>query len=177
MNAETQAVKSQDTAPEIKEQAEPTTVQEETKTQTFSQQDLDKIVAERVQRERAKYEKKYGSIDVDHYQKLIEKEEKARQIELEKRGQFEQLLKEQAEKFTSKIQPHYVNTCLFIPRQTKILPLIIIIMSRLLRVLALVWGASWLFIWQRWAATWRSLISTRRNWHRPKNCSSVMISK
>jgi len=106
MNAEIQAVKSQDTAPEIKEQAEPTTVQEETKTQTFSQQDLDKIVAERVQRERAKYEKKYGSIDVDHYQKLIEKEEKTRQIELEKRGQFEQLLKEQAEKFTSKIQQY-----------------------------------------------------------------------
>jgi hypothetical protein len=104
MNAETQAETIQDTQPE-KEQAQ-TQVNEETKTQTFTQQDLDKIVAERVQRERAKYDKKYGSIDVDHYQKLIEKEEKARQTELEKRGQFETLLKEQADKFTSKIQQY-----------------------------------------------------------------------
>jgi len=104
MNAETQAETIQDTQPE-KEQAQ-TQVSEETKTQTFTQQDLDKIVAERVQREKAKYEKKYGSIDVDHYQKLIEKEEKARQTELEKRGQFETLLKEQADKFNSKIQQY-----------------------------------------------------------------------
>ena len=105
MNAETQAENIQDTQPEQKEQAQ-TQASEETKTQSFSQQDIDKIVAERVQRERAKYEKKYGSIDVDHYNKLIEKEEKARQTELEKRGQFEQLLKEQADKFNSKIQQY-----------------------------------------------------------------------
>lgn len=105
MDAENTAVNSQDTAPVNEQQAE-TPKTEETKTQTFTQQDLDKIVADRVQRERAKYEKKYGSIDVDHYQKLIEKEEKARQTELEKRGQFEQLLKEQADKFNSKINQY-----------------------------------------------------------------------
>ena len=105
MDAENTAVKSQDTAPVNEQQAE-TSKTEETKTQTFTQQDLDKIVADRVQRERTKYEKKYGSIDVDHYQKLIEKEEKARQTELEKRGQFEQLLKEQADKFNSKINQY-----------------------------------------------------------------------
>jgi hypothetical protein len=37
---------------------------------------------------------------------LIEKEEKARQAELEKRGEFEALLKEQADKFNSKIQQY-----------------------------------------------------------------------
>lgn len=105
MDAENTAVNSQDTAPVNEQQAE-TPKTEETKTQTFTQQDLDKIVADRVQRERTKYEKKYGSIDVDHYQKLIEKEEKARQTELEKRGQFEQLLKEQADKFNSKINQY-----------------------------------------------------------------------
>lgn len=105
MDAENTAVNSQDTAP-VNEQQADTPKTEETKTQTFTQQDLDKIVADRVQRERTKYEKKYGSIDVDHYQKLIEKEEKARQTELEKRGQFEQLLKEQADKFNSKINQY-----------------------------------------------------------------------
>lgn len=105
MNADTQAVKSQDTAPEIKEQAT-TTKQEEKQTQSFSQDDLERIVGERIARERAKYEKKYNGIDVDQYNKLIEKEEKARQAELEKRGQFEALLKEQADKFNSKIQQY-----------------------------------------------------------------------
>lgn len=105
MDAETQAVKTQETAPEQTQQ-ETTTVKEEKQTQSFSQDDLERIVGERVARERAKYEKKYGGIDVDHYQKLIEKEEKARQAELEKRGQFEALLKEQADKFNSKIQQY-----------------------------------------------------------------------
>ena len=98
MNAENEAVKSQDTAPEVKEQAT-TTVQEETTTQSFTQGDLDKIVADRVARERAKYEKKYKGIDVDHYNKLVEAEEKTRQDELEKRGEFDKLIKEQADKF------------------------------------------------------------------------------
>lgn len=105
MNAENEAVKSQDTAPETKEQAT-TTVQEETVTQNFTQGDLDKIVADRVARERAKYEKKYKGIDVDHYNKLVEAEEKTRQDELEKRGEFDKLIKEQADKFNSKIQQY-----------------------------------------------------------------------
>jgi hypothetical protein len=105
MDAENQAVKSQDTAPDVKEQAT-TTVQEETNTQNFSQDDLERIVGERVARERAKYDKKYKGIDVDHYNKLVEAEEKARQTELEKRGEFEKLLKEQAEKFSTKINQY-----------------------------------------------------------------------
>ena len=76
------------------------------KTETFSQEAVNKIVAERVAKEKAKYDKKYGSIDVDHYQSLIEKEEKARKSELEKRGEFEKLLKEQADKFAGKINQY-----------------------------------------------------------------------
>ena len=91
MDAETQAVKSQDTAPVNEKQAQ--TAVEET-TETFSQDAVNKIVAERLAKEKAKYEKKYSGIDLDHYNKLIEKEEKARQAELEKRGEFEKLLKE-----------------------------------------------------------------------------------
>jgi len=103
MDAETQAVKSQDTAPVNEKQAQ--TAVEET-TETFSQDAVNKIVAERLAKEKAKYEKKYSGIDLDQYNKLIEKEEKARQAELEKRGEFEALLKEQAEKFNSKIQQY-----------------------------------------------------------------------
>jgi hypothetical protein len=103
MDADNQAVKSQDTAPVNEKQAQ--TAVEET-TENFSQEAVNKIVAERVAKEKAKYDKKYGSIDVDHYQQLIEKEEKARQAELEKRGEFEKLLKEQADKFNDKIQQY-----------------------------------------------------------------------
>ena len=104
MDAENQAVKSQDTAPVNEKQAQPTAVEETT--ETFSQEAVNKIVAERVAKEKAKYDKKYGSIDVDHYQSLIEKEEKARKSELEKRGEFEKLLKEQADKFAGKINQY-----------------------------------------------------------------------
>ena len=104
MDAETQAVKTQDTAP-VQEQQAQTTVSEE-KPETFSQEAVNKIVAERVAKEKAKYDKKYGSIDVDHYNRLVEAEEKARQTDLEKRGEFEKLLKEQADKFSTKINQY-----------------------------------------------------------------------
>jgi hypothetical protein len=104
MDAENQAVKSQDTAP-VNEQQAQTPVTEE-KTETFSQDAVNKIVAERVAKEKAKYDKKYSGVDLDQYNKLIEKEEKTRQAELEKRGEFEAVLKEQAEKFNSKIQQY-----------------------------------------------------------------------
>jgi hypothetical protein len=106
MNAETQAVQSQETAPERKEtQVEtnkPVSV-ETTETQSFSQQDVDNIVEARLKRQKQYFDKKYAGIDVDQYNNLVDKEEKARQADLEKRGEFEKVLKEQAEKFNSTI--------------------------------------------------------------------------
>ena len=105
MNAETQAVQSQVTAPEKTEtqvETKPVSV-ETTETRTFTQQDIDKIVEDRLARQRANFDKKYAGIDVDHYNTLVKKEEKARQADLEKRGEFEKVLKEQAEKFNSTI--------------------------------------------------------------------------
>jgi len=43
---------------------------------------------------------------LDLYQQLVEEKETARQTELEKRGEFEKVLKEQAEKFNGKIQQY-----------------------------------------------------------------------
>ena len=110
MNAENTAVK----------ETEPTAVQpnvtdgekQVTETQTkeqdnlLSQDDVNRIVAERVAREKAKFEKKYSGVDLDLYNDLVEKQEQARQQEMEKRGEFEKLLKEQAEKFTGKISQY-----------------------------------------------------------------------
>jgi len=97
-----QVVKTEETAPQ-----QPVEKQAETQEQTqFSQEDLNRIVAERVAREKVKFEKKFANVDVDHYKTLIEAEEKRKQEELEKRGQYETLLKEQAEKFNSKIQTY-----------------------------------------------------------------------
>ncbi len=79
---------------------------QETKENLLSQDEVNRIVAERVQRERTKFEKKYSNVDLDLYNELVEKQETARQQELEKRGEFEKLLKEQAEKFTSKIETY-----------------------------------------------------------------------
>jgi hypothetical protein len=72
----------------------------------LSQDEVNRIVAERVARERSKFEKKYSNVDLDLYNELVEKQETARQQELEKRGEFEKLLKEQAEKFNGKIQQY-----------------------------------------------------------------------
>ena len=80
------------------------TVKEENN--ALSQEDVNRIVAERVAREKAKFEKKYSGVDLDLYNQLVEEKDKARQTEMEKRGEFEKLLKEQAEKFTGKINQY-----------------------------------------------------------------------
>lgn len=72
----------------------------------LSQDDVNRIVAERVAREKAKFEKKYSGVDLNLYNELVEKQEQARQEDLEKRGEFEKLLKEQAEKFQGRIQQY-----------------------------------------------------------------------
>lgn len=97
-----QVVQSQETAPQ--QQVE--TQVNETKEQTFSQDELNRIVAERIAREKAKFEKRFENVDIDHYKTLVEQEEQRKNQELEKRGEYERLLKEQAEKFNSKIQTY-----------------------------------------------------------------------
>jgi len=65
----------------------------------FSQDEVNRIVADRVARERKKFE----GIDVDQY-KNWQQQEEDRKIEQQKqRGEFEKILKEQAEKFNSRI--------------------------------------------------------------------------
>ena len=106
MDAENTAVNVEETTasqPEVKEQV---ATQDARDTNTLTQDDVNRIVAERVAREKAKFEKKYSGVDLDHYNTLVEQEESRKRQEMEKRGEYEKLLKEQAEKFNSKIQTY-----------------------------------------------------------------------
>lgn len=66
----------------------------------FSQDEVNRIVADRVARERKKFE----GFDVDEYRQLKSAEETRRLEEQKQRGEFEEILKEQATKFNSRIQ-------------------------------------------------------------------------
>ena len=68
--------------------------QENVSTKSFTQDELDRIVAERVTREKKKFEKRFEGVDVDHYRKLTEAEEKSRMEVAQTRQEFEQLLQE-----------------------------------------------------------------------------------
>ena len=69
----------------------------------FSQAELDRVVADRIARERRKFEKKYEGIDPEYYHELDQKAEKERQDKLKAKGEFEQILKQQAEKSQAQI--------------------------------------------------------------------------
>jgi hypothetical protein len=65
----------------------------------FSQEEVNRIVADRVARER----KKFDGIDLDQY-KNWQTEEEERKVEQQKqRGEFEKVIKEQADKFQTRI--------------------------------------------------------------------------
>jgi len=60
--------------------------------QGFTQEDIDRIVKERLVRERGKILKQYEGVDVDKYRSLLEAEEKKQMEEQTKRGEFEKIL-------------------------------------------------------------------------------------
>jgi hypothetical protein len=70
----------------------------------FSQEDVDKIVADRIARERRKFEKRYEGVDIDTYKELTAKQEKEREDRLKAKGEFEKILKETVEKKDTTIQ-------------------------------------------------------------------------
>jgi len=72
-------------------------------TKTFTQEDLDSIVKDRLARERSKILKKYEGVDVEKYNQLITEKEQKEQEEQAKRGEFEKILKSTVEKKDSVI--------------------------------------------------------------------------
>jgi RNase P/RNase MRP subunit p29 len=70
---------------------------------TYTQAELDGLMAEVRKKAEAKYEKKFGQVDVEHYKSLIAEEEQKRINQAKEKSEFEKLLKENAEKYNSKI--------------------------------------------------------------------------
>lgn len=88
--------------PAVEENTDFTAETQET-TKTFTQEDLDSIVKERLARERSKILKKYEGVDVEKYNSLIQEQEAKEQEEQAKRGEFEKILKSTVEKKDSVI--------------------------------------------------------------------------
>ena len=70
----------------------------------FSQEQLDKVIEDRLAKQRRALENKYKGVDVDHYRQLTEEQE-AKKLEAQKaRGEFETVLKETVSKKDSAIE-------------------------------------------------------------------------
>lgn len=72
-------------------------------TQGFTQEEVDRIIKDRLTRERQKILKKYEDVDVDKYRELLTQEEQRVQEEQAKRGEFEKILQTTVEKKESVI--------------------------------------------------------------------------
>ena len=75
----------------------------EDKEPMVSQAEVDKIIDKRLARERQKYEKMYSGIDPEQARKLLEEKENKQMEDQKARGEFEKILKEQAEKSNKEI--------------------------------------------------------------------------
>ena len=83
----------------VTETTEPTNSLDSNENKGFSQEEVNRIVADRVARER----KKFDGIDVEQYKNWQTQEENQKVEQQKQRGEFEKVLKDQAEKFSSKI--------------------------------------------------------------------------
>jgi len=79
---------------ELKNMVNEDTDTSQTQETTFSQEDVNKLIAQRVDRERNKFEKKFSGVDLDLYSKLVEQKEKKEINEAKARGEFDKLLKD-----------------------------------------------------------------------------------
>jgi len=70
----------------------------------FSQEDIENIVKTRLARERAKIYKELGTENLDEVKSMMQEKERLAIEEKKKRGEFEDILKEQASKYQSEIQ-------------------------------------------------------------------------
>jgi hypothetical protein len=99
------------------EEAETETVEVQTQeSKTFTQEELDRIVADRVAREQRKFEKKISGIDLDEAKDLIAQRESAELERKKERGEFDSILKQTIEKkdleihsYKSKLQETLVD--------------------------------------------------------------------
>ena len=82
------------------------TVVETPAEKTFTQEEIDKIVADRVAREQRKFDKKLSGIDLDEARQLLTQKEQVEQDKMKERGEFETILKQTVEKKDSEINAY-----------------------------------------------------------------------
>ena len=87
-------------------EAETETAAVETQEKTFSQAELDRIVADRVGREQRKFEKQLSGIDITEARQLLEDKQAAAIERQKERGDFESVLKSTVEKKDQEIQAY-----------------------------------------------------------------------
>jgi hypothetical protein len=83
---------------EIMESVETETTETIQEQKTFTQDELDRIVADRIARERKKAEKKLEGIDLEEARKIMQEREQAELERQKERGDFENILKQTVEK-------------------------------------------------------------------------------
>lgn len=85
----------------MENQAETETAAVETQeSKTFTQDELDRIVADRVAREQRKFDKRLSGVDIDEAKDLLAKKEAAELERQKERGEFDKILKQTVEKKT-----------------------------------------------------------------------------
>lgn len=77
---------------------------ESQETKTFTQDELDRIVADRVAREQRKFDKKLSGVDIDEAKELLAQKEAAELERQKERGEFDNILKKTVEKKDMEIQ-------------------------------------------------------------------------
>ena len=83
---------------------EPNQEPNEPATKTFSQDELERIVEQRLARERRKYEKQLEGVDLDEARRLMEEKQQAELERQKEKGEFEKVLKQVTEKKDQTIQ-------------------------------------------------------------------------
>ena len=79
--------------------------QESNETNTaFTQEQLDRIVEDRLAKQRRALEKRYQGVDVDHYRSLSAKEEQQKLEDAKAKGEFEKILRDTVSKKDSAIE-------------------------------------------------------------------------
>ena len=79
-------------------------VQEDSR--TFTQDDLERIVEQRLMRERKKYEKKLEGLDLEEARRLLEEKQQAEIERQKEKGEFEKVLQQLAEKKDNEINQY-----------------------------------------------------------------------
>jgi hypothetical protein len=95
---------TEQTQVEATEAATNVETQEETTNETvFTQDQLDRIIEDRLAKQKRAIERKYSGVDPEHYKELVSVEENKKLEQAKARGEFEKILKDNAAKYSQTI--------------------------------------------------------------------------